>query len=262
MSTSNTPSLLPDQQEFNMFQVIARTAQSSGLYAGVGGEAKIFMILLAARELGISPMLALNGGIWNIQGRIEISARLMSGLVRRAGHSIKVIRNDDTACILLGKRTDGDSFECSFTIQDAEKAGLSARDVWKKYAKDMLYNRCMSRLSRILFSDVIGTAYVEGEISEAKAVEKLQQAECEDITPTACPPSEERDITPEQVDELDGLSKQCDAECLKNIMGYMKDKWDISMICDLPKEHFNTIRDGMLRNIESKQSKAVQNGNS
>jgi len=106
----------------------------------------------------------------------------MNGLIRRAGHSIKIVVSSDTHCTLLGTRSDGDSFETSFTMDDAIKAGLASGNVWKKYPADMLYNRCMSRLARRLFSDVIGNAYVEGEIKEAKEVERMEQAECEEIT--------------------------------------------------------------------------------
>ncbi len=92
MANENMPAimtnLLPQAQEFQMYQTIARSAKASGLYGG--DENKIFMVLLAARELGISPMLALNGGIWNIQGKIEISARLMNSMIRRAGHTMQI----------------------------------------------------------------------------------------------------------------------------------------------------------------------------
>lgn len=160
---------LPQESEFQILQVISRNAAASGLYTGVGSEQKIFMILLAARELGIPPMQAMNGGIWNIQGKIEISARLMSAMIRRAGHSINVKHSDSTKCIIEGKRADnGDTFCAQFTIEDAQRAGLSSRPVWKTYAEDLLYARAMSRLARRLFADVIGTAYVEGEIRDAK----------------------------------------------------------------------------------------------
>ena len=177
----------PTQDELSVISNIARTAHSSGLYTGVGAESKILMILLAARELGIGPMSALNGGIWNIQGKIEISARLMNGMIRRSGHSITIIKSDDNICILKGKRKDGDEFECSFSAIDANKAGLMSRDVWKKYTQDMLYNRCMSRLARRLFSDVIGQAYVEGEISDLEShndisVKNVPQKQSETIS--------------------------------------------------------------------------------
>lgn len=163
---------MPESNELNKLQLVAKNAQQSGLYQSVGGEAKIFMILLAARELNIPPMQALNGGIWNIQGKIEISARLMNSMIRRAGHSITIEESNNKVCRLKGKRSDnGDCFYSQFTIEDAQNAGLANKDVWKKYTEDMLYNRAMSRLARRLFPDVIGNAYVEGEIREAIAEE-------------------------------------------------------------------------------------------
>ena len=164
---------LPSESEFQMLQVVAKNAAASGLYTAVGSEQKIFMIFLAARELGIPFIMALNGGLWNIKGRIEISARLMSGMIRRTGHSIIVIHSDAEKCVLEGVRKDnGDTFRASFTKEDATKAGLWGSGAWKSYPEDMLYNRAMSRLARRLFADVIGTAYVEGEISDAEPFKK------------------------------------------------------------------------------------------
>lgn len=169
---------LPPKDEFGMLQEIARNAAASGLYSGVGPEQKIFMVLMAARELGVPPMQALNGGIWNIQGKIEISARLMSSMIRRAGHSIIVKICNANECILEGKRADnGDTFAARFSIEDAQRAGLAGRGNWKNYAEDMLYARSMSRLARRLFPDVIGTSYVEGEIRDAKPVSQLEEVE-------------------------------------------------------------------------------------
>jgi hypothetical protein len=186
--TDNLPSknIIPNTQEWQVLQAIARNASSSGLYSGMGNEQKILMILLAARELGIKPMMALNGGLWNIQGKIEISARLMNFMIRRAGHSIIVKEINNQKCVLEGKRADsGDSFTVQFTIEEAHRAGLTTRDVWKKYTEDMLYARAMSRLARRLFPDVIGTAYVEGEIggprSEVIDVSPLENSSTEQL---------------------------------------------------------------------------------
>lgn len=176
--------IVPSNNDLQVLKTIATTAHVSGLYNTVGGEAKILMILLAAQDLNIKPTVALNGGIWNIQGKIEISARLMSSMIRKAGHSISFKQCDSKACILVGKRADnGDMMEASFTIEDAQKAGLANRDVWKKFTEDMLYARCLSRLARRLFADVIGTAYVEGEIRDCEMItvtpEIKEQAEPE-----------------------------------------------------------------------------------
>ncbi len=136
--TNNLPSkqIIPTAHELQVLQSIARNASSSGLYTGVGNEQKIFMILLAARELGINPMMALNGGLWNILGRIEISARLMNFMIRRAGHHIIVKEISAQRCILEGKRIDSEDFcTVQFTIEEAYRAGLTSRDVWKNIQK-------------------------------------------------------------------------------------------------------------------------------
>ena len=174
--------LLPASQEFQMFQTIANSAKKSGLYGG--DEHKIFMVLLSARELGISPMLALNGGLWNIQGKIEISARLMNSMIRRAGHTMQ-ITSTRTECTIVGMRADTKEVHTEvFTLEMAERAGIAKGNVWQKYTEDMLYARCMSRLARRLFPDVIGCAYVEGEIRESKQYnEELQPTLYEDMTP-------------------------------------------------------------------------------
>ncbi len=280
--TENLPqtvnSMMPSQEEFQMLQVIAKNAQDSGLYAGVGQQSKIFMVLLAARELGVSPMLALNGGIWNIQGKIEISARLMNGLIRRAGHSIKIVVSNDTHCTLLGTRKDGDSFECSFNIDDAIKAGLAGGNVWKKYPADMLYNRCMSRLARRLFSDVIGNAYVEGEIREAKEVEDrekyLPQAECEEIkhsvlslpdenkhdsdknTHNSANLSMENDrISSQQLHEMLKQRAHMNEKSKEGFDKYILEKWGVNDSSLLPMEAFEPLMKSIARNLELNFSK-------
>jgi hypothetical protein len=272
MNTMNVPStnLLPNVHEFQMFQTIAKNAQASGLYKGVGEESKIFMILLAARELGVSPMLALNGGIWNIQGKIEISARLMNSLIRRAGHSLEIKECNNKICILKGKRADnGDTAEASFTIEEAQLAGLANRDVWKKYTQDMLYARAMSRLARRLFSDVIGTAYVEGEIRDSvEKPEYLPQAECEEITHAEekkcdnithvdqskeeCTENIVKKIGKEQWTELNKLIDQCDSGFQQKLWDFLKTE-GIESFAEMDEKLYNKLKKKCTANIATRQ---------
>ncbi len=284
--TTINNALLPSQQEFNMFQIIAKNAQGSGLYGGVGGEAKIFMILLAARELGIPPMQALNGSIWNIQGKIEISARCMNSMIRRAGHSMKII-STDKECTIIGKRSDtGEEHTEVFTWSMGEKAGLTNGNVWKKYPEDMLYNRCMSRFARKFCPDVIGSAYVEGEIKEAKEVEKLEQVECVDITRNYNEKVEEVarkpnislsqtqpeqnsvayedpmkkyevKITNEQAETLGELYSQTDKEFRKNFGPHMEQKWGAFTINDIPAICYDISFKAMTNNVNANKNKVV-----
>lgn len=156
---------LPNEHEMMVFTTISKQAVESKLYKNVGDQAGIMMVMLAARELGIPPMLALSGGIRNIQGNLEISARMMNALMRRAGISITIKESTDSRCVLTGKRTDGDIATVSYTIEEAQKAGLiKAGGNWTKIPKDMCFARAISRLARQIAPDVIGGCYVEGEI--------------------------------------------------------------------------------------------------
>ncbi len=168
VQTINQRSSMPSEHEMMVFQTMAEQAVSSKMYKGIGEKAGVMMIMLSARELGIPPMQALNGGINIIQGKVEISARMMSALIRKAGHQLKVQECTAQHCILVGRRGDtGETQSASFSVAEAQLAGLVKQGGgWTKWPKDMCFARALSRLARQLFSDVIGIGYVEGEISQ------------------------------------------------------------------------------------------------
>lgn len=168
--TENVPALasIPTDHEMTVFNVMAKQAVQSKFYKTIGDESAVMMIMLSARELNIPPVMALNGGIRMINGVMELSARAMNMMIRRAGHSIQVQDESNTQCILVGKRKDnGDVLKVSYTIQEAHAAKLVKEGgAWTKIPKDMLFARALSRLARRLFADVIGNAYIEGEVSD------------------------------------------------------------------------------------------------
>lgn len=178
-------SLTPNDHEMMVFHTMAEHAVSSKMYKGIGEKAGVMMIMLSARELGIPPMQALNGGINIIQGKVEISARMMSALIRKAGHQLQVKECLPTHCVLVGKRCDtGEVQSSSFSVAEAQQAGIFKQGGgWTKFPKDMCFARALSRLARQLFSDVIGMGYIEGEISQSVDVkcEAIQEVICDEI---------------------------------------------------------------------------------
>ena len=138
-------------------------------YKRMGAEG-IFAIVQKAKTLGVHPLDALNGGLYFVQGKVEMSSQMMAQLIRQAGHSVtKDQKSDDSICILHGKRKDnGDTWTETFSIQDAKRAGIyKEAGPWGKYPRNMLYARALSNLGRQLFPDVIKGCYVEGEIRDA-----------------------------------------------------------------------------------------------
>lgn len=135
-------------------------------YQRLGPEG-IFAIIQKAKATNVNPLDALNGGMYYVQGKVEMSAFMMNQLIRQAGHSIsKDEQSDDTVCILHGKRVDtGDTWTEIFSIDDAKRAGIYREGTgWTKYPRNMLFARALSNLARMLFPDVIQGCYVEGEL--------------------------------------------------------------------------------------------------
>lgn len=135
-------------------------------YQRLGAEG-IFAIIQKAKATNVNPLDALNGGMYYVQGKVEMSAFLMNQLIRQAGHSIsKDEKSSDTECILHGKRADtGDTWTETFSIGDAKRAGIYREGTgWTKYPRNMLFARALSNLARMLFPDVIRGCYIEGEI--------------------------------------------------------------------------------------------------
>jgi hypothetical protein len=170
--------LIPTQAEVQAIEVMAKHAVESKYVEKLGGYAGVFSIAMYARELNIPIMSALFGGMANIMGKITIAPQLMNAMIRKAGHKLKIDSNDQR-CIIDGVRKDtGEVCSVSFSLEDARKAGLiKANGGWEKYPSDMCFARALSRLARRLFPDVIGMAYVEGEIDDEPEKEDKEQVE-------------------------------------------------------------------------------------
>lgn len=150
------------KQEIDYYKSLAAIAAKSGTSA-MSPEVML-NIMLTARDLGISPLKAINGGFYVVNGKISMSTALMTDRIRKEGHSIKITEWSSTKCTIIGIRKDnGDSVKFEFTMEDAHAAGLTGSPTWKKFPKQMLYNRAMSTLARTLFPDVVGNAYSEDE---------------------------------------------------------------------------------------------------
>ena len=98
--------------------------------------------------LGLAPMAAITG-IHIIDGKPTASAGLISALVRRAGHKLRVSGDAGSATCEITRSDDpGYTFKVTFTVEDARTAGLTGKDVWKKYGTSMLKARAITQCAR------------------------------------------------------------------------------------------------------------------
>lgn len=128
-----------------------------------------------------------------IDGKPSVSPEGMLALVRRAGHSVTG-KADATGATVTGRRADtGDSMSFTFTLDDADRAGLLNKTNWQNYPQSMCWARALSQLCRMLFSDVLlGAAYTPeelgGEVDADGNVVGLSFAPVDDATPAAAEP--------------------------------------------------------------------------
>jgi|HubBroStandDraft_4_1064222.scaffolds.fasta_scaffold01225_21 hypothetical protein len=240
---------VPTQDEFQVYQVMAKKASESKFFSSLNGEAGILSIMLMARELGLPPMQSIMGGMNIIQGKVEISPRMMNTMIRKAGHKLEILESTDQVCKIKGTRSDTkEEYTVTFTIDDARRAGLvRGGGGWEKYASDMLFARCISRLSRRLFADVISTAYVEGEINE-EPTEKVEEAIVVQNQSNGI-----EFITADEVAQIEENISEDDKEYRENLLSYFSNKCGtLKDFSQLPKREFKPLMNSIMKRRKKK----------
>lgn len=157
----------PAKDEFEaMISMANSLAKAQGFLPAhfFGQPYKILAAILYGRDLGISATNALQH-IIVIEGKATADAQLIGMLVRRAGHQM-VDATSDTSSTVTITRNDGTVHEATFTIQDAQRAGLvRAGGAWQKYPAAMLYARALTACARKGAQDALmGTVYTPEEL--------------------------------------------------------------------------------------------------
>jgi len=172
--TDNLPEvarpLSPAEVTWKTAQKIANTAFVPTAFRGK--PESVFAAILYGEELGLGPMQSLNS-IHVIEGKPSMSPELMRGLVARAGHRVDVKESSAERVVLFGKRADtGSEATVTWSMKDAQNAGLAGRGAWKTYPRAMLLARATSELCRMLFADVVaGLSYTPEEAASIAGVE-------------------------------------------------------------------------------------------
>jgi hypothetical protein len=134
-----------------------------------------------------------------IEGTASLRPESMLGLVRQAGHSVTVEVHPE-GVVAHGTRADtGDEHSASFTMADAEAAGLAGKKNWKQYQDAMLTWRAVAKLCRVLFPDVVlGAGYVPEELG-AEVTATGEVIEIESVDPDLMPVAEAKHAVLEAV---------------------------------------------------------------
>ena len=154
------------------------------LPAGITTPAAAFTIIVAGRELGLTAMQALRS-IHIIKGKPTLSADLILALVKRnpACKRFQMTESSEKIATYCTQRVGEDPTTMSFTIAQAQRAGLLSNDNWKRFPEAMLRARCIAALARAVYPDVVLGIYEHEEMmSEERGdtarsyVETVQEA--------------------------------------------------------------------------------------
>lgn len=158
---------------------MARFVSASGLWDKMTPE-KAFVIIATGMELGISPLQAIRN-IHIINGKPILSASLMVALCKTSPHCqyFSLKHSDNQSCTYETKRNgDPSPVSMTFSIQDAQRAGLMSREPWKNHTADMLRARCSSKLARESYPDVLMGIYNPDEAEDfSKEAEVVERSE-------------------------------------------------------------------------------------
>lgn len=195
---------------------IARIAPSTIIPTAYrGNPANAFVAAETGAALGLEPLQAL-ASIAVINGRATLSADLMAAVIRRAGHTLRIVENSPESVTAILIRADDKTFkfEVTWDKNKAMKAGLwGQRGPWSQYPAQMLRARAITEVARQGASEVLmgmiyspedfnATIADNGEVIESQVVNDTP------AKPTAAPqelPQTAKSITRWQESILKGL---------------------------------------------------------
>jgi hypothetical protein len=166
-------------EELGTLMQVAGALAKSGLFKDTRQAEQAVAKVLVGRDLGLSPTEAMMG-IHIVEGKPELSASLQASFVKRTpGYDYRVLEHTDQACEIAFYRDGEEIGRSRFTIEDARRAGLAGRNVWKSYPRNMLFARTMSNGVAFHCPEVTGgiRVYHEGEIGTAEPADKAPMPE-------------------------------------------------------------------------------------
>lgn len=173
--------------------MMADSIARSGLFA-VKSPEQALVILMTGMELGLAPAQAFRG-IHVVQGRAVLAADMMVGICKSQTNCewFKLVESTDETATYEAKRAGEPSpTRLTYTIEDAKRAGLADKPIWKQYPAQMLRARCSSGLARVVFADLLFGLYTKEEISHGV------EADPEDMIVLEPPKTPPQEVAPDK----------------------------------------------------------------
>ena len=196
------PQTLDEAMRFS--EVLSKSALVPKDYQGK--PANCLVAIQWGMELGLAPLQALQN-IAVINGKPSVYGDSLLAMVRADSRCMGVEETQEggvATCIVKRKLADGsiEKVKRTFSMQQAEQAGLASRPTWKAYPDRMLQHRARGNALRDAFPDVL-----RGIITTEEAQDI---GEPKDVTPTeeAVAPPKIETLTEPKVEEAEVVQEE------------------------------------------------------
>ena len=153
-------------QSFDDVERAARAMSASGFFPDSKQAAQAVVKVLAGREMGFGAFASMTG-VAIIQGKPVVGANLTAAAIKQTGkYNYRVTKHTEQECEITFYEAGQDVGVSRFTMEDAKAAGLTNKDNWKKYPRNMLFTRAISNGQKWYAPDVYNgvTVYTPDEM--------------------------------------------------------------------------------------------------
>lgn len=164
-------------------RTLANSAMQSGMF-GIKNQEQAFTLMIIAQAEGVHPIQAMQ--MYDIiQGRPALKATEVLSRFQKSGGKIQWIETTDKIATAKFVHPQGGEATVSYTIEDAQKAGLTGKDNWNKRPKEMLRARCSSSGVRMVYPACLNNMHTVEEVAEFEPLEDNQEVQTVEVVEEA-----------------------------------------------------------------------------
>lgn len=161
------PAALPTKSEMEVMIDYASTISDAAACLPDGYRKQPGAVLLArewANAHGVDLLTAIQTVAF-VKGKPVVDAAMQRALAKRAGYRLAITMENDSATVTVSDST-GVLGQVTYTMADANAAGLAGKDNWKKHPREMLVAAASRLALRWHAPDVLLGVWDEDEIDD------------------------------------------------------------------------------------------------
>jgi hypothetical protein len=152
-------------------QSLGELLAASGYFTDARGAAQAAVKVMAGQELGFGPIASMTG-IYIVKGRVTLSANLMAAAIKRQRprYDYRVREHTAEFCSIEFLQDGEHLGESTYSMQDAQAAGLASSETWKKHPRNMLFARALSNGAKWYCPDATPAqlSFLKKQVEKAK----------------------------------------------------------------------------------------------